>query len=101
MDELTNEKIQRNTYYAERYYLSIKESINNYETDIKKDYRIKIQECKTCFYIKSGFAGQAFTKYICRNCGEEKYHPNTSVPVYCKECAERFDICQKCGAELN
>lgn len=40
--------------------------------------------------INSMIAGQAFTKYSCKFCGEEGSWPNTAVPKICIGCAVKM-----------
>jgi DNA-directed RNA polymerase subunit RPC12/RpoP len=37
---------------------------------------------------RSGFAGQAFTNYICLRCEKEHTHSDTSVPNFCPDCSK-------------
>ena len=64
--------------------------------------------CKDCKEKrKMAAVGQAFTKYVCVNCNEEKMHHNTGVPFVCRECALnakdnlKYKICQYCAKEIK
>lgn len=99
--KLTPEKIERNTYWSNQYAKEIRENLNQYDTDSRKEDRMKKKHCKTCFYLRKGFAGQAFTEYTCRNCGGMHMHHNTAVPKYCDSCAVEHEVCKQCGASLH
>ena len=99
--ELTKEKIERNNYYAELTYKIKKKAIDDYENDSGKDYRLTARQCKVCYYLKNGLAFQAFTEYECQNCHEVDIYHNGSVPKYCQKCSEEFNVCRRCGAELD
>lgn len=98
--KLTEEKIKNETYYSTMYYENMKKSIDHYEKDPRKKARLDQLLCKTCFYLKSGIAGQAFTNYSCRNCGKESSHPNTNTPKYCHQCGEENSCCVRCASKL-
>lgn len=58
-------------------------------------------ECKKCYVENFGAAaGQGFTKYTCKKCGQTIWHHNTNTPEYCTACCEKFYICQRCGKDL-
>lgn len=101
MKELTEENIKDNTFWSSRYCEKLRNRLSNYEQDNKKGSRLKIQECKTCFYLRNGIAGQAFTKYNCQHCGKEQMYHNTAVPNYCVECAKQYNTCVRCGSEMD
>ena len=98
--KLTKEKIQTETHYAHMHYEHLKKNLEQYEKDAKQTYRQSHFLCKTCFYLKSGFAGQAFTRFECKNCEKEVHHPNTDTPKYCNECAANHSCCIRCASEL-
>lgn len=61
-----------------------------------------VMECRGCFYLNSGrLAGQAFSKYRCGICAEEREWPNTAVPMICETCADGVDLCQRCAGVRN
>lgn len=98
--KLNEEIVKNETYYSELHYKSLKKKIEKYEADPNKEYRLKNFLCKTCFYLKNGFAGQAFTKFECKNCDKEEHYPNTNVPKYCFECAGKHDCCVRCASKI-
>ena len=58
--------------------------------------------CEKCKEASRGtFVGQGFTDYTCIICGKEETWHNTDVPKFCRECSDRLNICQKCGASLD
>lgn len=58
-------------------------------------------KCKECEAKSKGLvAGQAFTKYVCKKCGQIAWYHNTAVPNYCTSCCEENDICEYCGKSL-
>lgn len=71
-----------------------------FEEDLAADPRQKDRlarlECKACYYTVR-ITGQAFTRYICRRCGQEGMHHNTGVPMLCDNCADKSVLCAQCG----
>ena len=58
-------------------------------------------KCKECEAKNRGLiAGQAFTKYICKKCGQIAWYHNTAVPNYCTACCQEDFICEYCGKSL-
>lgn len=58
-------------------------------------------QCRECYNKYNGaVAGQAFTKYICKKCGQIAYYHNTLTPHYCTSCCEENYICEYCGKSL-
>jgi hypothetical protein len=98
--KLTKETIERNTHYSHKHYDRMKKKIARYEEDRDVESRKAIRECKACFYLKDGMALQAFTSYDCKECGNESQHHNSNVPRYCQSCADRHDVCVRCGSEV-
>ena len=96
-----HEQIKLDTHWAKRYYETQKKVLDDYEKDVDKERRIRRRECKTCHYLRNGVAGQALTSFECRLCKAGGTNPNTRVPKYCNKCSEKFDMCAKCGAEMD
>ncbi|WP_336770416.1 hypothetical protein [Bacillus bombysepticus] len=96
-----NEELKMKTYWSEQYYIRQKKAIEQYEQDEQKEIRLSERECKTCFYLRKGGALQAFTPYECSICDAKNQHPNSRVPKYCTECADKLHICVRCGAEVK
>lgn len=57
-------------------------------------------ECSAC-WSRFGIAGQAFTHFVCKNCGDERSHPNTAIPVYCSTCSRDENRCCRCWKEMD
>ena len=58
-------------------------------------------ECRECkVKYERAVAGQAFTKYQCKRCGQLGYYHNTLIPNYCPSCSEEHYICERCGKDL-
>lgn len=57
--------------------------------------------CKECeAKYKGAVAGQGFTKYVCKKCGQIAWYHNTLTPNYCTYCCEQENICEYCGKNL-
>lgn len=69
------------------------------DSDLTK--RQKAQECKCCFYLSSGLAGQAFTEWTCAVCGAKDCWANTATPRVCKDCATKHALCVRCGGDIH
>jgi len=80
---------------------SIRKNLFNYDNDTKQTIRIKLQQCKHCYYISNKISLQAFTTFICKNCNDEIIHHNSNVNKYCMDCAKELNICCHCGAEMD
>ena len=58
--------------------------------------------CKKCYWDNKGMvSGQAFTDFECALCGRTDMWHNTDVPKFCRECSEKFNMCQRCGADME
>lgn len=97
----TDKEIQDNTFWTKRYHERLKKKLLECETDSGSIARLHLATCKVCYYLRGGLAGQAFTSYTCKGCGDVHQHPNTDVPQYCKQCSERYHICIRCGGTLD
>lgn len=61
-----------------------------------------MQLCDKCLErVRNTLAGQAFTEYRCNVCGKKFVHHNTNTPNFCKNCAEKEGICQRCGSKIQ
>lgn len=100
MGNLNKDQIKLNNIWSERYAKNIELLLKKYNEDSDEDMRKSHLKCKTCFYLRSGIAGQGFTHCICQNCGKGITHHNTDVPKYCKDCSNKYNACVKCGANI-
>lgn len=58
-------------------------------------------ECEECrVKYRNAVAGQGFTKFVCKKCGQIAWYHNTLTPSYCTSCVEENYICQRCGKDL-
>ena len=48
----------------------------------------------------NGVAGQAFTEYTCKLCGQKYVHHTTAVPQVCDNCSKKFHVCTDCGKSI-
>lgn len=59
-------------------------------------------ECPTCFYIMNDLvAGQSFVNWNCRKCSTQQTWGNTNHPKLCNDCAKRFQLCRRCGGNVD
>lgn len=79
----------------------LRHSLQEYANDSKKEKRQSARNCKYCWYIKGSIATAAFTPYTCMACKEEKIHPTGAVPALCPPCADQYQACAGCGAEMD
>lgn len=100
MFKLTDKSISDNNRYSFWHYKEIKKNIEAYESDSSKERRVRINECKSCFYLKNGSALQAFTEYECRNCEIKQMWHNSRIPRYCNYCATEHQVCIRCGCSI-
>lgn len=83
--------------WAEEYI----EKAMDYLSDSGKKLRFERKYCKFCFYIASGIGGCAMTKSNCKCCGKEIMNGSTNVNRICNECSDEYNLCIKCGADLD
>lgn len=99
--KLTQDKVESETMWMRRYIVNQQKRLDSCLKDLNREARLKLHECRKCYYLLGKIAGQAFTDYTCRNCGIELSHPNTNVPKYCDACAAEHHACIRCGASLE
>jgi hypothetical protein len=63
--------------------------------------RWREQLCPICFYLPVRIAGQAMTERPCGICGRFVMYGNTATDVLCPECAQRHELCKRCGADID
>lgn len=88
------------TWKTIRIINSLKADIINFNSDPQIEDRLKNQVC-VWHYYKTTISGQGFTKYKCLICDKEDYWHNTNTPKLCLPCAQKYDLCVKCGADIN
>lgn len=69
-----------------------------------KESRLMVHnlECSDCTAKRgSRMAGQAFTDYVCKNCGRIDSYHNTATPNYCAYCAFMKFACRRCMQPLD
>jgi DNA-directed RNA polymerase subunit RPC12/RpoP len=93
--------LQSATWQAVDYIKSTILRVQEYKKDGSRVKRLKRRECPYCFHFRTGFAGQAFTDWKCRNCGAEDQHANTAVPILCNDCSKNLNACVRCMADLD
>ena len=81
------------------YFLDYQRRAARASVDGLRDQRHAMRECRFCFYVSHGMAGQAFTEYQCGACKKFYQHPSTSVPKLCDDCADKFEACVRCGGK--
>jgi len=57
-------------------------------------------ECSMC-WSPHAVSGRAMTPFVCERCGRSAMHSNTDVPRFCKECAQRYNMCCRCGGPVD
>ena len=73
----------------------------DFNADTNRLARLRHNECRACYYLLGGMAGQAFTEFTCATCGGKDMHENTAVPLHCKTCATEKNICRCCGQKMD
>ena len=93
--------IQMATLYAQRHIEGTRKRLARAEIDDGRVARLAQRECVVCFYMRGGLAGQAFTDWKCNACGVDGNYPNTAVPRFCNACSDKFEICVRCGGDIE
>jgi hypothetical protein len=90
--------IKRKTEDAQRLAERSARQVHDYDADAEHDLRLKLKQCKACFYFKRNYlAGQAMTQFNCELCGKEKWHANTAVDRNCGE----HEVCVRCSGLIE
>ncbi len=98
----TKQDIHMATHYGKSLAEHTLKMLQDYNTDRDSHRRHKVQLCRTCHYLRSGMiAGQAFTDYTCRVCDNVFGYHNTNTPKICTTCANKLNLCVKCGGDIN
>lgn len=69
-------------------------------SDARKVERMKLHECKACFY-SSRIGGAAMTTCPCMSCGSDEMYGSTATDVLCMSCATKHGLCRHCGGDLE
>lgn len=69
--------------------------------DIERPARLAARQCKGCFYQGATLATQAFTDWVCKLCPRTGQESTGDVPYLCQSCSESFDLCRKCGGDID
>lgn len=81
-----------------------------YDTDVNQEERKNQQLCRYCFYMLAFFVvgdttASSFchttTSSFCQNCYKELVNADTDTDDYCMECAIKYNVCVRCGAEMD
>jgi ribosomal protein S27E len=58
------------------------------------------KQCTSCAERRI-VAGQAYTRFECAICAEIGRHHNTAIPKVCRKCANKLNVCERCGIILE
>ena len=73
-----------------------------YMHDYDNQIRLKQRKCAFCYNFRSGgITLQGFQDYKCKGCNVDKTHTNSDIPRFCSECSLTYDVCIRCGADIN
>lgn len=90
------------SYHAKdyvRHYIELGEQL---KTDPDKKIRLEENECMSCYYVfHSRVGGSVLTTAECGICGKEMHYGNTCVDVLCDDCAKQYELCKRCGGDIN
>lgn len=102
VDPLTLDRIRLATSRsAGRLHAAFKKASSAY-ADANPSVRKDAMECRSCFYLDAGMiAGRSFTTYVCAGCKHADRYPSTAVPVLCHACADLYELCRRCCADLE
>ena len=94
--------IDRQNFYAKQEASKLIESVSNFQTDLHKENRKKLQQCKRCFYLRNGtIACQAFCDQDCGICSKTMSFSSSDTNIVCDSCAASHNLCAKCGADMD
>lgn len=94
--------VQRATTFARGWKADTLRVAERLKEDSDAEQRKAEQLCQTCYYLrKSGIAGQAITTQPCGICEENQTYSSTATDVLCKPCAEKHQLCKRCGADIK
>jgi len=75
----------------------------SFVSDSKREERLEKQCCRSCFYMRSRVGGTVMTSRICGgiDCSEVVRSSNTCVDELCRECGIKYDLCVRCGGDME
>lgn len=90
------------TSRAKQYVEDYEKKVHASSNDISKEARLKLSQCKSCFYFfGSRVGGAAITHQDCGICGKDMIFSNTCTDLICFACAEKNGLCNKCGGDVE
>lgn len=72
--------------------------VDDYRNDTRKKERKASRACKVCYYVPR-IGGHAMTESECHCCGKTFWNSSTAVDKLCKECADKYKACVRCGGK--
>lgn len=94
------EKLQWATQFSKNRSDHIIDLADKLINDPDRKIRLKIPECKLCFYSVS-IGGSAMTNKDCICCGETTMYSSTDTSELCVECAKKHKLCSHCGGDID
>lgn len=70
------------------------------EEDPDKKLRLERQMCKACYYF-THLGGAAMTNRECAGCGKDELYASTATEALCLDCAGKFELCKRCGGDID
>jgi hypothetical protein len=94
--------IHNASYQSKNYVKKYIELGEKLKTDPDKKNRLDVHECMSCFYIFHGrVGGSMMTDAECGICGKIMHFSNTCVDKLCDECANKYQLCKRCGSDIQ
>lgn len=101
-DPLTGDRIRMATARSDSRVRAFCKKASAAYADANQAARKAQHACRACFYLDAGrIVGLAFTTYTCAGCQQEDRYPNTGVPLLCATCAETYELCRHCCADVE
>lgn len=94
--------IEQSTSWSKDIAKNLMDKVENFQSDVLKDERLRSCKCKSCFYLRSDrIGGAAITTKDCGICLEQMRFASTAVDQLCKVCGVENDLCVQCAGDLN
>lgn len=74
---------------------------HDFEEDVKKEWRIKFQNCKFCTYLEGSLGASVLTNSTCAICGKPILNSSTNIDKLCIDCAKEYQLCAHCGGTMD